>query len=130
MPTAPVVATGLIGGYAAARHAGRSDLATAVFIAVGVWCARSWLRSSGRRVTGILLGTYLVAFWISHPLAKKIGAWPSVLAAAGAAAGTAAVLADHSVRVEPPAPGKIFATVRYRTKITRRPSRANGQKDR
>ena len=93
-PTAPVVAAGLIGGYAAARHAGRSDLATVVFTGAGAWCTRSWLRASGRRVTAILLGTYLVTFWASHPLARKIGAWPSVLAMAAVAAGTTAVLAD------------------------------------
>jgi hypothetical protein len=104
MPTAPVVATGLIGGYAAARHAGRPALATAVFAASGTWCARSWLQSSGRRVSGILLGTYLAAFGISHPLAKKIGAWPSVLAVAAAAAATTASLADHSRHCRRPLP--------------------------
>lgn len=93
-PTAPLVASGLIGGYAAARHAGRSDLATVVFCAAGAVCTRSWLRSSGRRVTGILLGTYLFAFWVSHPLAKRIGGWPSVLAVSAAAAAVTASLAE------------------------------------
>lgn len=95
-PTAPLVATGLIGGYAAARHAGRSDLATVVFTGAGAVCTRSWLRSSGRRTAGALLGTYLVAFWVSHPLAKRIGGWPSVLAMTAAAATTTAGLADRS----------------------------------
>jgi len=85
IPTAPLVATGLVGGYAAARHAGRSDLATVVFAGAGLVCARSWLRSSGGRVAGVLLGTYLVAFWISHPLSRKIGGGPSVLSVTAAA---------------------------------------------
>lgn len=85
-PTAPLVAAGLIGGYASARHAGRSDLATVVFTAAGAACTRSWLRASGRRVTAVLLGGYLFAFWVSHPLAKRIGGWPSVLAVSAAAA--------------------------------------------
>jgi hypothetical protein len=92
-PTAPLVAAGLIGGYAAARHAGRSDLATAVFTAAGAVCTRSWLRSSGRRVTAVLLGTYLFAFWVSHPLAKRIGGWPSVLTVTTAATAVTAGLA-------------------------------------
>jgi hypothetical protein len=45
---------------------------------------------------GVLLGTYLAAFGLSHPLAKKLGAWPSVLAVTAAAAGTTYGLADRS----------------------------------
>lgn len=102
--TAPLVATGLVGGYAAARHAGRSDLATVVFTGSGAVCASSWLRSSGGRVTAVLLGTYLLAFWVSHPLAKRIGGWPSVLAVTTVAAAAAAGLADRpaSIADRPP----------------------------
>lgn len=62
----------------------------------GAWCARSWLRSSGPGVMGVLLGTYLGAFGGSHGLAKKIGAWPSVLAVTAVASGTAYALADRT----------------------------------
>lgn len=96
MPTAPVAAAGLIGGYAAARYTGRRELAGAVFTGAGAWCARSWLRSSGRGVTGVLLGTYLAAFGVSHPLARKIGAWPSVLVVTAVAAVTTFDLADRA----------------------------------
>lgn len=92
VPTAPLVGAGLIGGYAAARHAGRSDLATVVFIAAGAVCTRSWLRSGGRRRTAVLLGGYLFAFWVSHPLAKRIGGWPSVLTASAAAAAATRII--------------------------------------
>lgn len=45
---------------------------------------------------GVLLGTYLAAFAGSHALAKKIGAWPSVLAVTAVASGAAYVLADRT----------------------------------
>lgn len=95
-PTAPVVAGGLIGGFAAARYSGRRELGGVVLGAAGAWCARSWLRSHGPGVMGLLLGTYLAAFGVSHPLAKKLGAWRSVLAVTGAAAGTVYAVADRS----------------------------------
>ena len=39
---------------------------------------------------------YAAAFVGSHRLAKRIGAWPSVLAVAAASAGASWVLADRS----------------------------------
>jgi hypothetical protein len=94
-PTAPVVALGLVGGYAAARYSGRRELGGAVLATAGVVAGRSWLRSSGPAVTGVLAGTYLAAFGASHPLAKKVGAWPSVGIVTAVAAGAAYVLADR-----------------------------------
>jgi hypothetical protein len=43
----------------------------------------------------VLLGTYLGGFGASHPLAKKIGAWPSVFTVAALSAGASYVLADR-----------------------------------
>ena len=89
----PVVAAGLIGGYAAPRYSGRRELGGVVLAVSGVAAGRSW-STRGPAVTGGLAAVYLGAFGASHPLAKKIGAWPSVLAVTGAAAGaTAAALA-------------------------------------
>lgn len=96
MPTAPVVATGLIGGFVAARYSGHRELGGVVLAAAGGVCGRSWLRSSGPGVMGLLLGVYLAAFGGSHPLAKKIGAWPSVLTVTAVSAGTTYALADRS----------------------------------
>jgi hypothetical protein len=67
-----------------------------VFAAAGAACARSWLRSSGPGVMGLLLGTYAAAMGGSHPLAKKLGAWPSVLAVSAVASGASYALADRS----------------------------------
>jgi hypothetical protein len=96
VPTAPTVAGGLIGGFATARYSGRRDLGGVVLAGAGAWCARSWLQSSGPGVMGVLLGTYLGAFGGSHALAKKIGAWPSVLAVTAVASGAAYALADRT----------------------------------
>lgn len=95
-PTAPLVAAGLIGGFALARYTGRRELGGVVLAAAGSICGRSWLRSSGPGVMGLLLGVYAAAFGASHPLAKKIGAWPSVLAVTAVASGATYALADRS----------------------------------
>jgi hypothetical protein len=95
VPTAPLVATGLIGGYAAGRASGRRELAGVVLAAAGAVSARAWQQRSGPAVMGSLLGVYAAAFGLSHPLAKKIGAWPSVLSVSAAAAAAAYALADR-----------------------------------
>ncbi len=96
VPTATIVATGLIGGFATARYSGRRELGGVVLGSAGALASRSWLRSSGPGVTGLLLGTYLAAFGISHPLAKQIGAWPAVGVVTVAATGLTYALADRS----------------------------------
>jgi hypothetical protein len=95
IPTAPVVASGLAGGFAVARYSGRRELGGVVLVGAGAWCARSWARSSGVGVTALLLATYAAAFGGSHPLAKKLGAWTSVCVVSGVASGAAYVLADR-----------------------------------
>ena len=63
--------------------------------AAGGWCATRWYQKKGPVVAGSLLAGYLVAFGASHPLAKKVGAWPSVFAVTTAAAGAAYAVADR-----------------------------------
>jgi membrane glycosyltransferase len=94
--TAPVVASGLVGGFAVARYSGRRELGGIVLGSAGAWSAWRWLRSSGPGVMGVLLGTYLAAFGASHPLAKKLGAWRSVFTVTAVASGAAYALADRS----------------------------------
>lgn len=96
VPTAPVVAAGLVGGFAAARYSGRRELGGVVLAAAGAWCGREWLRGSGPGVTGLLLGVYAAGFGASHPLAKRIGAWPSVLTVAAVSSAASHLLADRS----------------------------------
>lgn len=95
VPTAAVAAGSLIGGYLVARESGVRPLGGAVLVAGGVWCTRSWLRTRGPAVAGTLLVVCVAAFAGSHPLAKKVGAWPSVLGVSAIAAAAAWSLADR-----------------------------------
>jgi hypothetical protein len=71
-------------------------LGGAVFVGAGAFAAWQWLRTSGPGVMGVLLGIYAVALGVSHPLAKKVGAWPSVLGVTAVASGASYALGDRS----------------------------------
>lgn len=92
IPTALVAATGLLGGYGVARWSGRRELGGAVLAAAGATSAVQGNRQTGAGAAVALTGLYLGAFGGSHPLAKKIGAWPAVFAVVTAAS-TAATTA-------------------------------------
>lgn len=92
----PAVAAGLIGGYAVARYSGKRPLGGAVLAAAGVAAGSQWIKR-GPAVTAALGAAYLGAFGASHPLAKKIGAWPSVLAVTALATGLTAVATSSEV---------------------------------
>ncbi|WP_300682521.1 hypothetical protein [Nocardioides sp.] len=91
IPTAPLVALGLVGGYATARYTGKRELGGAVLAVAGAAAAKGWAGSVGVAPAAALTALYVGAFGGSHPLAKKIGAWPSVGVVTGLAAGAAAV---------------------------------------
>ena len=92
--TAPVVALGLLGGYVTARETGIRPLGGVLLGAAGLLAGRTWLAKGGPAVTAALSALYIGGFGASHPLAKKIGAWPSVLAVTALAAGASKVLVD------------------------------------
>lgn len=92
--TATVIAAGLLGGWLTARESGIRPLGTIPLVASGALAARSWNKKKGPAVATALLATYVGAFGLSHPLAKKIGAWPAVLTVTGAAAAAAYVVSD------------------------------------
>lgn len=94
--TAPVVALGLLGGYLTARETGLRPLGGVVLAAAGVFAGRTWLARRGPGVTVALAAVYVLGFGASHPLAKKIGAWPSVLAVTAVSAGASYVLVDRT----------------------------------
>ena len=93
--TAPVVATGLVGGYLSARETGVRPIGGVVLAAAGGYAARTWVAKVGPAGAAALGATYLFAFGLSHPLAKKIGAWPSVLTVAAASAAAAWAVSDR-----------------------------------
>ncbi|PMC74471.1 hypothetical protein [Brachybacterium sp. UMB0905] len=92
--TAPVVAVGLIGGWLTARETGIRPLGGVVLAAAGLYAGRTWLARRGPATTAVLGATYLLGFGVSHPLAKKIGAWPAVLTVTGVSAAASAMLSD------------------------------------
>lgn len=97
VPTAPIVAASLIGGYYVARQSKNRQLGGAVLGVGGIIAKTEWMKTSGPVTTAVLTGIFYGGFGLSHPLAKKIGAWPSVLTVAGVAAGSAWVLNDRKI---------------------------------
>ena len=95
IPTAPIVAAGLIGGYLVARETEIRPLGGVVLAVAGITAGRQWLRTSGPVGSGALTAIYLGSFGASHPLAKKIGAWPAVITAASLSAGASWLLSDR-----------------------------------
>jgi hypothetical protein len=95
IPTAPVVAGSLVGGYLVARATKIRPLGGAVLAAGGFVAQRQWAKRGGPVTAAILSGVYYGAFGVSHPLAKKIGAWPAVLTVAGVSAAAAWALSDR-----------------------------------
>ncbi|MFI1970142.1 hypothetical protein BLA24_19010 [Streptomyces cinnamoneus] len=86
VPTPLVAASGLVGGYAVARWTRKRPLGGVALAAAGAVAARQWRDVAGSGAAASLTGLYVAAFAGSHPLAKKIGAWPSVFAVAGGVA--------------------------------------------
>lgn len=94
LPTAALTTAGLVGGYALANTTGNRQLGGAVMAAANVLALPTWL-ARGKGTAAALTATYWGAMGGSHPLAKKIGAWPSVGAVAAATAAAAWVASDR-----------------------------------
>lgn len=73
-----LAATGLAGGYATGRATKKRPLAAVVLGAAGVGSFLIWKKDAGTGKAVALISAYLGGFGASHPLAKKIGAWPAV----------------------------------------------------
>ncbi|MFR9790981.1 hypothetical protein ACL07V_20365 [Streptomyces sp. MB22_4] len=95
VPSAVVAASGLVGGYGVARWTKKRPLGGAVLAVAGAAAAQQWRKQAGGTAAAVLGAAYVAAFAGSHPLAKKIGAWPSVLGVAGAVALASWAVADR-----------------------------------
>ena len=95
LPTAPIAAGSLIAGFAAARYSRIRPLGGIPLALGGGWCAQEWNRRRGRETALALGSIYLACFVGSHPLGRRIGAWPSVLAVSAIAGASAWALADR-----------------------------------
>jgi hypothetical protein len=97
-PTSVLASTGLIAGYTVASTSGHRLLGGAVAAAALGMAWESWRRHAGAGTACALAATYVAALGGSHPLAKKIGAWPSVLTVAAATAVAAHCFGDRRAR--------------------------------
>ncbi|MFD4563267.1 hypothetical protein ACFWOX_02320 [Streptomyces sp. NPDC058467] len=95
VPAAVVAAGGLIGGYGVARWTKKRQLGGVVLAAAGAAAAQQWKQQAGGKAAGALIAAYVAAFAGSHPLAKKVGAWPAVFGVAGAVALASWAVADR-----------------------------------
>ncbi|MBD0738203.1 hypothetical protein [Streptomyces sp. CBMA29] len=86
VPASVVAAGGLIGGYGVARWTRKRALGGVALAAAGTLAAREWHARSGPAVATTLTTVYVAAFAGSHPLARKVGAWPAVFSVAGGVA--------------------------------------------
>lgn len=87
-----LTSAGLLGGFGAARASGVRAAGGAVLGLVGAGVFAIVARSSGPVRAGAVTAAYLTAFGGSHPLAKRLGAWPAVFTVAAATAVPAALL--------------------------------------
>ncbi|MBB5912790.1 S-formylglutathione hydrolase FrmB [Nocardia transvalensis] len=86
IPTSLLAAGGLAGGFALAQATKRRQLGGVVFAAATAAALPRWRRAVGTGGAAALTGLSVGALGASHPLAKKIGPWPSVAAVSGAVA--------------------------------------------
>ena len=93
--TAPLTALGLLGGYLVARETGIRPLGGVVLGAAGAYAGRTWLAKRGPGVTAALSALYVLGFGASHPLARRIGAWPSVVVVTALSAGASWLAVDR-----------------------------------
>lgn len=81
-----VAPVGLAAGFTVAQKTGRREAGGAIFGVAGILCFWRWYKELGLVPALVLTLIYVNAMGVSHPLAKKIGAWPAVgVAAAGVA---------------------------------------------
>src|ERR1700757_1947534 len=93
-----VAAVGLVGGFFVAQRTGRRELGGALFAAAGAWCAREWYRARGPAAAAGLGAGYVAAMGGAHPLAQRVGAWPSVLAVTAVTVAAAEAVARVGAR--------------------------------
>ncbi|MEO6510891.1 MAG: hypothetical protein ABIO16_07885 [Nocardioides sp.] len=95
VPTAALLTDGLLGGFTLAQQTGVRPLGGAAMLAANATAVRQWYAVGGVPLAAGLSAAYWAAMGVSHPLAKKVGTWPSVVGVTTAAAGAAWVLADR-----------------------------------
>lgn len=98
IPASLFTSVGLIGGFAVAKATKHRHWGGAVAAIAGLGAAETCRRRTGVGKALVLAGTYVSALAGSHPLARKIGAWPSVFTVTAVTATTATVLGRRPKR--------------------------------
>ncbi|GAA0540837.1 hypothetical protein GCM10011581_37880 [Saccharopolyspora subtropica] len=93
IPSSLLTSAGLIGGFAVARATSHRHWGGVVAAGAGLGAMEACRRRAGVVPALVLGATYAAALTGSHPLAKKIGAWPSVFTATAVTAAAAHLLA-------------------------------------
>jgi hypothetical protein len=62
------------------------SLVSSLLASAGAGAFALWKMNAGTGRAAALTSAYIAAFGLSHPLAKKIGAWPSVYTVSAATA--------------------------------------------
>lgn len=94
LPTAPIGAIALIGGYGVVVATGSRPLGGIFLALCGAVCVAIWARRDGRSTAITLTVVGLAAFALSHVVALVIGAWPAVVLVAAAASAVCWRLSD------------------------------------
>lgn len=89
-----VAATSLIGGFGVARATDNRTAGGVVLLVGGSIAAWQWWRTAGPMPAAANTAIFTSAFVLSHPLAKQIGAWPSVFTVAAITAATTYAIAS------------------------------------
>ncbi|MDQ1250287.1 MAG: hypothetical protein QG597_4666 [Actinomycetota bacterium] len=82
-----IAATTLITGFGVAQASGNRPAGGAVLLAGGAAATWAWLQVASPPRAGVNAAIFTGAFVASHPLAKHIGARPSVFSVAALTAG-------------------------------------------
>lgn len=90
IPTPPVLAGAVLGGYAVGRRTGNRKLAGIALITGLTYAVPRWSGRSPLLAAGLTAGTVALV-GLSHPLSKRLGPWPAVLTTTAASAGLAAL---------------------------------------
>lgn len=93
LPTPPVLAGAVLGGYAVGRRTGDRRLAGLALLAGLAHAVPRWSHRSPLLAAGLTVGTVALV-GLSHPLSRRWGPWPAVLTTT-AATGVLAAVGDR-----------------------------------
>ena len=98
VPTAPIVALGLLGGWGMVELTDSRAAGGVVLFVLGCCAGFIWLARDGWLRTVLLAVIYLGSFVLAHVLGHAVGSWPGVIIVAFVAAASSYVWSDGRVR--------------------------------